>query len=182
MYGVGSSLLDYQPTFTNPSGGSNAAIIGPLLSTGTLGAAATFNAFLVQPDDASGFASSGTINGIKVNMTPVSSAGGTIYAGIFIGGNVGVGTTTPSTQFAVNGNSTFTGSITITGTVRAGNFTVSGLPTATTSNGYAGSPGATAFVTDATTSLSSATVGTAPAGGGSNGVPVFSDGTAWLMH
>lgn len=62
-----------------------------------------------------------------------------------------------------------------------GNTTVSALPTATTSAGFLGSPGVMRTVTDSSVTVSSTTVGTAPSGSGSNTVPVFSTGSAWII-
>jgi len=58
------------------------------------------------------------------------------------------------------------------GTVRTGSYTVATLPSASTAGA-----GARAFVTDATAT----TFATAVAGGGSNKVPVVSDGTNWII-
>ena len=55
------------------------------------------------------------------------------------------------------------------------NYTVSGLPSASTKGA-----GSLAFVTDATLTAITG-LGLAPTGGGSNKVPVYSDGTQWLM-
>lgn len=55
-------------------------------------------------------------------------------------------------------------------------YTVSGLPSAATT------PYARAFVTDCDDGLSSATIGTSGfAGGGANVVPVYSNGTVWVI-
>lgn len=72
---------------------------------------------------------------------------------------------------------TFTpsGLIAMGGPVILANYTVASLPSAAT----AGS-GATAFVTDATLGIA-AGLGLAPVGGGSNKVPVYSDGTNWKI-
>lgn len=56
--------------------------------------------------------------------------------------------------------------------VRLKNYTVATLPSASTSGA-----GATLFVTDATATTFASTV----AGGGSNKVPVYSDGTNWKI-
>jgi len=58
------------------------------------------------------------------------------------------------------------------GTVRSGSYTVATLPSAATVGA-----GARAFVTDATATTFASTV----AGGGSNKVPVTSDGTNWII-
>jgi hypothetical protein len=70
-----------------------------------------------------------------------------------------------------------TASFNVFAPVRLPGYTVSTLPNAATSG-----TGATAYVTDSTVSLSGATIGTVPVGGGTNKVPVFSDGVNWLIH
>ena len=50
-------------------------------------------------------------------------------------------------------------------------------PVATSALPAPGNAGSRAFVTDATTT----TFGAAPVGGGTNAMPVFDDGTAWLI-
>lgn len=78
-----------------------------------------------------------------------------------------------------NGDDTADGGITsstavFSSTARLGNFTVAGLPSASTSG-----VGATAFVTDSTTTLALG-LGASVTGGGANKVPVYSDGTNWI--
>lgn len=63
---------------------------------------------------------------------------------------------------------------TLSGFVKLPSYTVAGLPSASTSGA-----GSTAFVTDASTTLVLGLGGTV-AGGGSNKVPVYSDGTNWV--
>ena len=65
-----------------------------------------------------------------------------------------------------------TGSIKSTTTVKSGSYAVAGLPSAATAGA-----GARAFVTDANATTFLSVV----AGGGSNKVPVVSDGTNWLI-
>jgi hypothetical protein len=67
--------------------------------------------------------------------------------------------------------STMTGNLTATGVIKPKVGTVAGLPAA------ASWTGAIAHVTDATATTARSTV----AGGGSNKVLVFSDGTNWLI-
>jgi hypothetical protein len=67
------------------------------------------------------------------------------------------------------------GSAVFSGTARLANYTVSSLPSASTEGA-----GATAFVTDASTTATLG-LGTTVAGGGSNKVPVYSDGTNWII-
>lgn len=102
-------------------------------------------------------------------------AGGDTVAFSYVGGNatddavdvaVGSGASSPTviTRTTASGLAVF-------GTVSPGSYVVTNLPSAS------GRPGAMAYVTDAnaTTRLS------AVAGGGSNKVMVFSDGTNWLI-
>lgn len=84
------------------------------------------------------------------------------------------GFTTAGT-LAVTGASTLTGAATCSATLRLGNYVVSGLPAAATAG-----VGATAFVTDGSTTLILG-LGLAAVGGGSNKVPVYSDGTSWIV-
>lgn len=74
--------------------------------------------------------------------------------------NVGIGQVTPTTRLDVNGP------------IRSRGTTVASLPSAATVGN-----GTRAFVTDAT----SATFAAAVVGGGSNKVPVYSDGTGWFV-
>lgn len=67
-----------------------------------------------------------------------------------------------------------TGLTILNGTAVLSNYTVAALPSASTSGA-----GATAFVTDASTTLILG-LGLAVTGGGANKVPVYSDGTSWL--
>lgn len=85
----------------------------------------------------------------------------------FPNGNVGIGAT-PGEKLEVNGNAI------ITGVVKIKNYTVATLPSAST---YSYS---IAFVTDATTTAITG-LGTTVSGGGSNKVPVYSDGTNWII-
>lgn len=65
--------------------------------------------------------------------------------------------------------------ITTYGPVKLASYIVSGLPSASTSGA-----GSTAFVTDASTTIILG-LGAAVVGGGSNKVPVYSDGTNWII-
>ena len=84
-------------------------------------------------------------------------------------GNVGIATTTPTVALDVSG------SIAATGTIKATPTTVAALPAASTAGA-----GARTFVTDSDNSLSSHH-GQTVIGGGSNFVPVYSDGTNWIV-
>lgn len=97
---------------------------------------------------------------------------------------LGTGNSTPSSlilQSPLIGSSgtaaqvATTGLTILNGTAKLTSYTVSGLPSASVCGA-----GATAFVTDANASLTSG-IGTTVAGGGSNKVPVYSDGTNWII-
>lgn len=87
---------------------------------------------------------------------------------ILSSGNVGIGTTTPSERLDVTGNIKASGSLT------SGIYTVATLPAVATF------PHARAFVSDANATLT-AGIGAAVSAGGSNIVPVHSDGTTWRI-
>ena len=76
---------------------------------------------------------------------------------------VGIGTATPSEKLTVSGN------ITATGTIRAGGYTVATLPS--------GSVGMRCYVSDANATTFYSTVSS----GGANIVPVFYNGTNWVI-
>jgi len=86
-------------------------------------------------------------------------------------GRVLVGTSTDdgSNTLQVNGPATFSG------TVKLGSFTAATLPLASAN------ARATAFVTDSSATYSSANIGSTVTGGGSNLVPVWSNGTNWVI-
>lgn len=100
------------------------------------------------------------------------------YAKVTSANTVVLGRTTDNTVIGATGDDgsgaklQVTGSIKSTTTVKSGSYAVASLPSAATAGA-----GARAFVTDgnATTFLS------VVAGGGSNKVPVVSDGTNWLI-
>jgi hypothetical protein len=96
--------------------------------------------------------------------------GGTWYESMRIqrsSGNVGIGTTTPAEKLDVVGN------IKASGTVQTGSYTVGTLP-------LTPSTGMRAQVTDSSQTLA-AGIGTTLVAGGSNIVPVFYDGTNWII-
>ncbi len=95
-----------------------------------------------------------------INFGPASSPSLSIKETGF----VGVGNTAPTEKLDVNGN------IKATGTVRTKGYTVATLP--------AGTVGDMAYVTNALTPSYLATV----VGGGSQTVPVFYNGTNWIVH
>lgn len=84
---------------------------------------------------------------------------------------IGAGTFTDKDNQAVLGNASIAETI-IRGVQRGTAYTVSGLPSAATMGA-----GARAFVTDAT----AITFASVVVAGGSNGVPVYSDGTNWRV-
>lgn len=90
----------------------------------------------------------------RLSATNVISVNGT---------SVGVGVTGPTATLHVNG------------TIRGASYTVATLPAASTVGASA-----RAYVTDAT-QTHTAGVGGVVAGGGANGVPVYSDGTNWRI-
>lgn len=75
-------------------------------------------------------------------------------------GDMGIGVTAP------------TATLHVSGAIRTGSYTVATLPSASASGA-----GARAFVTDA----NATTFAAVAAGGGANGVPVYSDGTNWRI-
>lgn len=130
-----------------------------------------------------GVASTSTTTG-----TLIVTGGVGVSGNIHVGGNlnVGVGGTgvlnlgdaqlskASGSAFSFNSGVTSTGTITAGGPVIVKNYTVATLPSAA-SNQYGH-----AFVTDATLTAITG-LGLSPTGGGSNKVPVYSDGTSWLM-
>ena len=80
------------------------------------------------------------------------------------GGNVGINTTSPSQKLDVEG------------VIKQKVYTVAYLPTAGSSTA-----GARAFVSDSTYAFSSSYLGYQVSGGGSNFVPVYSDGNYWYI-
>jgi hypothetical protein len=99
--------------------------------------------------------------------TPASNSG---YVGIGADGFYNRSNPPPQ-RLSVNGNIASTGSVTTTDVITTP-VTVSGLPTCNS-----GAQGAHAFVTDANATTFNTTV----AGGGSNKLPVFCDGTNWKI-
>jgi len=120
--------------------------------------------YVIQSGVASGLAQTWnaagtTFTGLKLNITDTASAAASLLADLQVGG---------SSKFKVDK----AGAVTAASTVKTLSTTVSALPSAST----AGS-GARAFVTDSNATTYLSTV----AGGGSNKVPVVSDGTNWLI-
>lgn len=117
----------------------------------------------------------GTSNVAGANFTLLVSPG----KGTGAGGSLIVQTTPAGTTGTVVGTATTALTIdstqksTFAGPVVLPSYTVAGLPAAATAGA-----GATAFVTDASTTLVLG-LGGAVTGGGSNKVPVYSDGTNW---
>lgn len=120
--------------------------------------------YVIQNGVASGLAQTWnaagtTFTGLKLNVTDTASAAASLLADLQVGG---------SSKFKVDKS----GAVTAASTIKGLSTTVSALPAAST----AGS-GARAFVTDANATTFLSTV----AGGGSNKVPVVSDGANWLI-
>lgn len=101
--------------------------------------------------------------------TEAGSGGGTVRNVALMGGDVGIGTTTPTVALDVSG------SIAATGTIKTTPTTVGALPAAATAGA-----GARTFVTDSANSLASHH-GQTVSGGGANFSPVYSDGTTWRV-
>ena len=77
-------------------------------------------------------------------------------------GNLGIGTSSPAAKLDVDG------------TLKSTVYTVATLPVAATTAGQR------SFVSDAT-ATHAAGIGTTVTGGGANFVPVYSDGTNWII-
>jgi hypothetical protein len=94
-----------------------------------------------------------------------------------IGGNVGLFTGAGSAVLThdTSSNITCAANLTITGTTRLGTYTVGTLPSA------AANTRARAFVTDSNLAFNSTNLGATVTAGGSTLVPVFSNGTNWVI-
>ena len=99
------------------------------------------------------------------------------------GGNLGLGNTAPADRLAVTGNVYVSNNVTAAGTV-SGNVALSSTYVKTQAVAFASLPsaatagaGARSFITDS----NDITFAANAAGGGSNAVPVFSDGTVWKI-
>lgn len=119
------------------------------------------------------------LGGISSSFAGIQQSGTTVTIGLADntagGALVASGTLAVTLTLAVTGATTFTGAVTCAATLRLGNYIVSGLPAAATAG-----VGATAFVTDGSTTLILG-LGLTVAGSGSNKVPVYSDGTNWIV-
>jgi hypothetical protein len=157
----------------------------PVSATLQLGAAAAASP-VAQTLTAQSVAS-GTSNTSAPNLTidaPVGTgtgAGGSFIVRVAPAGTTGTSQNSLAAALTIDSTklATFAGALSMTnltasGTIKLGSFTVAGLPSAATSGA-----GATAFVTDASTTLVLG-LGLAVSGGGSNKVPVYSDGASWL--
>lgn len=115
---------------------------------------------------------------ISNTLTVTATDGSTLVVGT--GGTLGTNAYT-STAYAPIASPTFTGTVTTpnlvasTGIIKLASFTVATLPSASSSGA-----GATAFVTDASTTFA-LSLGLTVLGSGSNKVPVYSDGTNWIV-
>lgn len=110
------------------------------------------------------------VDGVLVDVNDATVPGGTINTVQFNDGSQLTGTSTFT--FIVSTGVLSVPNITTTGVVKTTATTYSGLPLA----GSAGA-GSRAFITDANTTTFLATV----SGGGSNAVPVVSNGTVWIV-
>ena len=110
------------------------------------------------------------VDGILIDVNDATIPGGVINTVQFNDGTQLAGTT--SFTFVATTGILSVPNVTTTGVVRTTATTYSGLPLA----GAAGA-GARSFITDANTTTFLATVG----GGGSNAVPVVSNGSIWIV-
>jgi hypothetical protein len=110
-----------------------------------------------------------TFTGLKLNVTDTASAADSKLLDLQVGG------TSKITAASTAGNSTLSIGAAGTGYLKLTPTTVSALIAAATVGA-----GTKAFVTDSTSTLSSHH-GQTVVGGGSNFVPVFSDGTNWIV-
>lgn len=121
---------------------------------------------------------------MSASTTGVNFPTGDISAtGNITGGNLITAGIMSSTGNATHGNIITSGLITATGNITGGNIITTGV-VKTTATTYSSLPiaatagaGARSFITDANTTTFLATVG----GGGSNAVPVVSNGTFWVV-
>jgi hypothetical protein len=111
----------------------------------------------------------GTLVGGAITGTTMSATGNITGGNVLGGANVNA-TTHTGTTVSVSG--TITGGNVVATTVRTTPTIVGSLPAAATAGA-----GSRAFVTDAT----SITFGATAVGGAANNMPVFSNGTAWLI-
>jgi hypothetical protein len=109
----------------------------------------------------------GITRGLFINPTLTAAAD---FRGIDVG-NCGSHTAIRTGTGLVS----FGDSVTITGTTRLGTYTVATLPSA------ASNTRARAFVTDSNQTFNSANLGATVTAGGAILVPVFSDGTNWVI-
>jgi len=103
----------------------------------------------------------GTVNGLTLSGTVTTSGNLTLGGTLSLASPPAIGGTTPST-----GVFTY---------VRTVAVVLSSLPSAATAG-----VGARAFITDGSTTIILG-IGTTAVGGGSNNVPVYSDGTNWII-
>lgn len=156
---------------------TNATLItSPASASLQHGAADVDTGPVAQTIRSQGALAGGTSDVAGANFTFLASPGkGTGAGGSFIfqttpAGSTGTVVGTATTALTI----TSTQQTAFSGTAKLASFTVASLPSASTSGA-----GSTAFVTDASTTLVLGLGGTV-AGGGSNKVPVYSDGTNWV--
>ena len=161
--------------------------------TGTTSTGWNTNGSAIGVNAASGFL--GFLADLKVNNSTLFSvnhqgvvsgsgftcASGWVYA---TAGNAFYDSSGTLQRFRIGGTTYFTiattgvdvvGNLTASGTVRLGTFTVGTLPSASANTR------ARAFATDSNLAFNSANLGATVTAGGSTLVPVFSDGTNWVI-
>jgi hypothetical protein len=169
---TGNYILGNGALLTGISAGS-----GNTISNGTSNVVVTANSnvtIAVAGNNVATFASTGIYN------PGIISAAGNIFGNAFISTGAGAGSIS-GTGNITGGNLFSTGVISTAGNIFGGNiilsgisrdrlYTVATLPPAATAN-----IGARAFVTDSNTTTFYANIGA----GGTNAIPVFSDGVSW---
>lgn len=150
--GSGNVVLATSPTLTTP-------VLGAATATSLNGLTITSSTGVLSITNAKTLAASNT-------LTLAGTDGSTL--------NVGAGGTLGSNAFTSTAYLPLAGG-TLTGPARSPNYAVASLPSASTSGA-----GAVAFVTDSNATIA-AGLGNAVVGGGSNKVPVYSDGTNWII-
>ena len=162
--GIYGDSVNFSPSADNSSNGIGCCVLGANIATTTQGSARLYMSGANAAHAGNLALRSGSVITSTVNMygtsgtqTVLFNASGGSY---FNGGGLAVGATTDAG----------TGNITASGTVKTGGYTVATLPTA-------GTAGRIAYVTNAL----APTFGAAVVGGGAVVIPVFDNGTAWIV-